>query len=204
MPTDPTKFRGMRPSAAQALAEIIDDVEEAADKRALVWKCDFGIELASVIAWQIDEGPGDATELRWLGLRATLAKSIAEAINKSRGYSSPSVDRLPCAGDETMIDVRLLSSDVTLEDLGLIPGLLDVSNPAPAPDQFNANYQHGGGWRPSDNFTLGDDDSLGYPGDEPLHPLAEITFRDERVLIYESDFVAVIQPDRSFEVCRMD
>ena len=100
--------------------------------------------------------------------------------------------------------VRLLSSDVTLEDLGRIPGMLDVSNPAPARDQFNANYQHGGGWRPRDKFTLGDDDSLGYPGDEPLHPLAEITFRDERVLIYESNFVAVIQPDRSFEVCRMD
>ena len=75
--------------------------------------------------------------------------------------------------------------DVTLEDMGRIPGMLDVSNPAPARDQFNANYQHGGGWRPRDKFTLGDDDSLGYPGDEPLHPLAEITFRDERVLIYE-------------------
>jgi hypothetical protein len=204
MPTDPTKFRGMRPSAAHALAEIIDNVDEAADTGALVGKCGFEIELASAIAWQIEEGPGDAAELRELGLPATLAKSIAEAINKSRGYSSPSVDGLPGAGDETMIDVRLLSPDVTLEDLGLISGMLDVSNPAPARDQFNANYQHGGGWRPSDKFTLGDDDSLGYPGDEPLHPLAEITFRDERVLIYESDFVAVIQPDRSFEVCRMN
>ena len=204
MPTDPTKFRGMRPSAAHALAEIIDNVDEAADTGALVGKCDFEVELASAIAWQIEEGPGDAAELRELGLPATLAKSIAEAINKSRGYSSPSVDRLPGAGDETMIDVRRLNPDVTLEDLGLISGMLDVSNPAPARDQFNANYQHGGGWRPSDKFTLGDDDSLGYPGDEPLHPLAEITFRDERVLIYESNFVAVILPDRSFEVCRVD
>jgi hypothetical protein len=124
MPTDPTKFEGLRPSATRALAEIIDNVDEAADPGALVWKCDFEIELASAIAWQIEEGPGDAAELGELGLPATLAKSIAEAINKSRGYSSPSVDRLPCAGDETMIDVRLLSPDVTLEDLGPFPACL--------------------------------------------------------------------------------
>jgi hypothetical protein len=201
-PTDPTKFEGLRPSAARALAEIIDNVDEAADPGALMGNCDFEIELANAIAWQIEDGLGDAAELRTLGLPASLAKSIAEAINKSRGYPSPSVDRLPPAGDETMIDVRLLSPDVTLEDLGRIYGMLDLTNPAPARDQFN--YQHGGGWRPRDKFTLGDDDSLGCPGDEPLHPLAEITFRDERVLIYESDFVAIIQPDRSFEVCRMD
>ena len=43
---------------------------------------------ANAIAWQIDEGPGNAAELRKLGAPATLAKSIAEAINESRGYSS--------------------------------------------------------------------------------------------------------------------
>ena len=71
MPTDPTKFRGMRPSAAHALAEIIDNVDEASDTGALVGKCDFEIELASAIAWQIEEGSGDAAELRELGLPAT-------------------------------------------------------------------------------------------------------------------------------------
>src|SRR5882724_11130740 len=204
-PTDPTKFKGLRPSAARALAEIIDNVDEAADPGALMGNCDFEIELANAIAWQIEDGLGDAAELRTLGLPAPLAKSIADAINKSRGYPSPSVDRLPRAGDETMIDVRLLSPDVTLEDLGRIYGMLDLTNPAPARDQLNANYQHGGGWRPfDDKFTLGDDDSLGYPDDEPLHPIAEIRLRAERIIIYESNFVAIVQPDRSFEVCRMD
>jgi hypothetical protein len=102
------------------LAEIIDNVDEAADPAALIGNCDFEVELANALAGQIDEGLGDAAELRTLGLPATLAKSIAEAINKSRGYPSPSVDRLPCAGDETMIEVRLLSPDVTLEDLGRV------------------------------------------------------------------------------------
>jgi hypothetical protein len=88
MPTDPTKFKGLQPSAARALAEIIDNVDEAADPVALVWECDFEIELANAIAWQIDEGPADAVKLRKLGLPATLAKSIAEAINESRGYPS--------------------------------------------------------------------------------------------------------------------
>jgi hypothetical protein len=204
-PTDPTKFKGLRPSAARALAEIIDNVDEAADPGALMGNCGFEIKLANVIAWQIEDGLGDAAELRTLGLPATLAKSIAEAINKSRSYPSPSVDRLPRAGDETKIEVRLLSRDVTLEDLGRIHGMLDLTNPAPARDQFNANYQHGGGWRPfDDKFTLGDDDSLGYPDDEPLHPLAEIRLRAERIIIYESNFVAIVRPDGSFEVCRMD
>ena len=87
MSTDPKKFEGLPPSAALALAEIIDNVDEAVDPAALAWKCDFDIELANAIAWQIDEGPGDALELRELGLPATLAKSIEEAINETRGYS---------------------------------------------------------------------------------------------------------------------
>jgi hypothetical protein len=37
-----------------------------------------------------------------------------------------------------------------------------------------------------------------------LHPIAEIRLRAERILIYESDFVAIVQPDRSFEVRRID
>ena len=55
MPTDPSKFRSMRPSAAHALAEIIDNVDEAADTAALVWKCDFEIELASGIGIRAQE-----------------------------------------------------------------------------------------------------------------------------------------------------
>jgi hypothetical protein len=54
MPTDPTKFEGLPPFEARALAEIIDNVDEAADPAALMWNCDFEIELANAIALQID------------------------------------------------------------------------------------------------------------------------------------------------------
>jgi hypothetical protein len=70
------------------LAEIIDNVDEAADPGALMGNCDFEIELANVIGWQIEDGLGDAAESRTLGLPATLAKSIVVAINESRGYPS--------------------------------------------------------------------------------------------------------------------
>jgi len=42
------------------------------------------------------------------------------------------------------------------------------------------------------------------PGDPPFKPLAQAKLRDELIVLYEADFVAVIQPDRSFEVARMD
>jgi len=35
-------------------------------------------------------------------------------------------------------------------------------------------------------------------------PITEMRMRDERILIFEGSFVAVIAPDRSFEVARMD
>jgi hypothetical protein len=88
MPTDPTKFESLRPSAARVLAEIIDNVDDAADPAALMRNCDFEVHVANAIAGQIDEGLGDAAELRTLGLPAHLAKSIAVAINESRGYPS--------------------------------------------------------------------------------------------------------------------
>lgn len=53
-------------------------------------------------------------------------------------------------------------------------------------------------------FTLADDNSLVYPGDPPVQPLAQAKLRHELVVFYPHSWVAVIQPDRSFEVCRMD
>ena len=199
MPTDPTKFKGLSPSAARALAKMIDNIDDPPDPALLMWHGldDLEGDLASMLAMMImDDNPLSARALQRSGMPAAAAKAFVEAV-KAR-------DKLASSADETRIKIRLLNDDAILADLARIPEMLDLTNPALARDQFNANYQHGGGWRPRDMFTLGDDDSLGYPGDEPLHPLAEITSRDERVLIYELNFVAVIQPDRSFEVCRMD
>jgi hypothetical protein len=88
--------------------------------------------------------------------------------------------------------------------LGFIPSMLSASDPRPAREQLNAAYGHGGGWDPFVGFEMNPDGSLHYPGDPPVLALAEAKLRDETIRFYEYEWVAVIQPDGSFEVCRMD
>ena len=76
------------------------------------------------------------------------------------------------------------------EMLGFLPSFLNENDPRPAAQQFDANYQHGGGWQPMEGWTLADDDMLKYPGDPPQSPLAETRLRDERILFYPHAFVS--------------
>jgi hypothetical protein len=94
---------------------------------------------------------------------------------------------------------------VTVEHLGYLPGFLDLADTRKAAAQFNERYVHGG-WRPfgQDEFTLGANNTLRYPGDPPLKPIAMAMLRDEMILLYECSIVVIVQPDRSFEVARMD
>jgi hypothetical protein len=104
-----------------------------------------------------------------------------------------------------MITIVALDSRVTMDHVGLIPSFLDPDDPRPAHEQFNTNYAHGGGWWPMSGFTLDlESKVLTYPGDPPCEPLALIPFREERIYIYESAFVAIVQPDNTYEVSRMD
>ena len=89
-------------------------------------------------------------------------------------------------------------------DLGFLPGFASEDDPRPLREQLDANYQHGGGWRPFEGFTLVDDTTLQYPGDPPMRPIAAAKFRDEIVLVYPYSWVLVLAPDSSWEVCRMD
>lgn len=103
--------------------------------------------------------------------------------------------------------VHKLQPNVTMDDIGLIPFWLNGDDPAPAHEQLDRNYQHGGGWRPMSGFTLHPDNTLTYEGDPPYKPIAEFVMfpaRPERVIMYKYGWVAIIQPDRSFEVSRMD
>ena len=91
------------------------------------------------------------------------------------------------------------------EQLGFIPSFLDDEDPRPAAEQLDANYQHGGGWRPLSGWgfnkrTL----ELTYPGDPPVKPIAFTTLRREKILFYPYAQVMVLQPDMTFEVSRMD
>jgi hypothetical protein len=91
----------------------------------------------------------------------------------------------------------------TIEDWGLIPAFLDDNDPRPAREQFNARYI--AGWQPFDGFTMNPETYvLSYTGDPPLEPLSTLLFRHEVILIYPYSWVAIVQPDGAWEVCRMD
>lgn len=102
--------------------------------------------------------------------------------------------------------IRFIARDprATIEHMGLIPLMLSTADPRPAREQLDSAYGHGGGWQPMPNFKMTKDENLVYPGDPPTKPFAELQLRDERVVLYEHEWVAIIQRDGSFEVSRMD
>ena len=99
---------------------------------------------------------------------------------------------------------ELKHPDVTAEHLGMIPQFLDKDDPRPAREQFDANYRHGGGWCPFAGHKILSNGKLKYPEDPPLELLAETQLRDEVIRFYECSWVAIIQPDGSYEIARMD
>jgi hypothetical protein len=102
----------------------------------------------------------------------------------------------------------------TQEMLGFLPQFLHTDDPRPAAEQFDENYAHGGGWNPHPNMAplwhISDHDKALIYGDgaEPapeVHRLlATAQLRDERIHFFDGSWVAIIQPDGSFEVERMD
>lgn len=94
----------------------------------------------------------------------------------------------------------------TLDHLGYIPTFLSEDDPRPAREQIDERYSYGGGWdpEPGRGFVMHDGDILKFPGDPPMSPLCELHLRDERIVLYLYSVVAIIQPDGSFEVSRLD
>ena len=103
-----------------------------------------------------------------------------------------------------MIEFNRISADALPDHLGLIPMMFSAFDPAPAKDQIDRNYSHGGGYRPQRGFKALSRGRIQYPGDPPMNPLFEGLLRDETIRVYESGWVAVVQKDGSFEVTRMD
>lgn len=88
-------------------------------------------------------------------------------------------------------------------DWGLIPTFLDNHDPRPAAEQFNSRYI--AGWNPFDGFKFDPvKRTLKYPSDPLLEVISEIRFRNERIMLFPSDWVVIVQPDGSWQVSRMD
>ncbi len=95
-----------------------------------------------------------------------------------------------------------------MEAVGFIPQFLNENDPRPAVEQIDTAYRHGGGWMDFKGFQLagGGDDPyfLTYPGDPAMRELSRATLRDETLVLFTSSWFAVIQPDGSFRVARID
>ncbi|HEX3522788.1 MAG TPA: hypothetical protein VHT52_11960 [Stellaceae bacterium] len=90
-------------------------------------------------------------------------------------------------------------------NLGMLPDMLDENDPRSARDQLDANYRHGGGWQPFHGFSFDhENQTLHYPGDPPMHALAAMHIREEMVVLFECDWVMILQRDASYEIARMD
>jgi hypothetical protein len=93
--------------------------------------------------------------------------------------------------------------------IGFLGHMLWDNNPRSAQEQLDAAYAHGGGFRPFNGFRLkhwGEEGraELVYPEDPPMRELSRCKLRDETIIMFDYAWVAVVQPDGSFVVSRMD
>jgi hypothetical protein len=104
-----------------------------------------------------------------------------------------------------MVMTWWMKQGLTADMLGLLPDMISEDDPRPAKEQFDSNYQHGGGWVAMPRFSFDPSSkAIRYPGDPPMRHIAHTHLRDEWILIYPHAWVCIVQPDGSFEVARMD
>lgn len=107
-----------------------------------------------------------------------------------------------------MVPFIMLTLDYDPEILGFIPLFLDEDDPRPAREQLDANYQHGGGWRPIQGFKMSTDGryKITYPGDPTLSPIACTQLHlKEMIIVYEHALIAIVDVNsETFEIARMD
>jgi len=95
--------------------------------------------------------------------------------------------------------------DPNISPVGYLPFFFDPDDPRPAKEQIHERYQHGGGWHPFEGFQMAEDHtSILYPGDPPMHLIAIANLRNERLFFYEGQWLAIMQPDGSHEIARVD
>lgn len=97
------------------------------------------------------------------------------------------------------------ASGRSFHDLGLIPVIILRDDPRPVAEQLNDRYSHGGGWRPMARWKLNiDTREAQYPGDPRFQAIAWARLREERLMFFPYSWMAIIQPDDSFEMGRLD
>jgi hypothetical protein len=104
-----------------------------------------------------------------------------------------------------MIEFALLHPRVDPDVVGFLPTFFSERDQRPAREQIDTAYAHGGGWRPQPGFNFNQHTfTMQYPGDPVFLPLARAYLRDELIILYEHEYLAIIQPDGSFEIGRVN
>ena len=104
------------------------------------------------------------------------------------------------------------------ENAGFLPTFFNEDDPRSAVEQLDEAYQHGGGVSPLQNTTVFNSEKEGdsrlvftfpvYGGGDEVESYEEIsrgTMRDQTIILYDYDFVAIIGPKpEDLVVCRVD
>lgn len=92
---------------------------------------------------------------------------------------------------------------------GYLPMFFSENDPRPAREQLHESYAHGGGVQPFKGFELQDFEAEGraklkYPGDPPMTEISRAKLRDETIVLFTCDWVAIVQSDGTYLVTRVD
>jgi hypothetical protein len=97
------------------------------------------------------------------------------------------------------------------EAAGMLPEILRPDDPRPVKEQLNDRYSHGGGFMASKGFTFkkeGDKAILSYEieDDDPeiYQEWSRSKVNDEELYLFDASFMAIVQPDGTYEVTRVD
>lgn len=89
--------------------------------------------------------------------------------------------------------------------VGYLPRILSESDSRSAIEQIKANYV--GGWNPFDGFTLVKNKNgsyqLEYPDDPPMKELSRTKLRDEEIVLFQYDWLAIIH-GTDYRIARID
>lgn len=107
------------------------------------------------------------------------------------------------SGPVRLVQWEFVHPRATMEMLGYIPQWFKQNDARTAKQVINDCYAFGG-FRPFKGFRLNADNSLKYPGDPPMMPLAQTKYNDQLLIVYQHSWFAIIQPDGSLEVARLD
>lgn len=95
--------------------------------------------------------------------------------------------------------------------LGFLPDLISNLYPGNVAEQLERNYAHGGGYRDLTKLEPGKwtfnkrNKTLRYRGESDIfNPLASVQIKDEMVYFYKYSLLAIVKPDGSFAVTRVD